>query len=559
MKNLSYACGVSTEPLIGATIGDIFDETVSKFPNTDALVSCHQNIRWSYAELKEQVETCAKALMHLGLKKGERLGVWSPNCAEWLVVQLATSKIGAIQVNINPSYRIHELEYALSQSGCAMVIIAAKFKTSDYVQMIQTLVPGLSQFSDGQMKSEKLPNLRKIISLGEEAHEGIIPWANLKSYGDLVSNDELHAVQATLSFEDPINIQYTSGTTGNPKGATLSHHNLINNAYFAAKNMRFTNKDKLVIPIPLYHCFGMVNGNLGCIVNGATMVYPSNSFNPELVLKAIQDEKATAIYGVPTMFFAELNHPNFNTYDVSSLRTGITAGSICPEELMKRINADMNITDMMNAYGMTETSPASIQTKPDAPFEKLVSSVGTVLPHTEIKIINPDTGQVVPIGESGELCVRGYCVMLGYWNDEKKTAEAIDDRNWMHTGDISEMDEDGYVNIVGRIKDMIIRGGENIYPKEVEELLYKHPKIKEVQVVGIPSDKFGEEVCAWIQLKDDEVATTEEIKLFCKEQISYFKIPEFIRFTDSFPMTVTGKIRKVEMRNITIEEMKAKG
>lgn len=555
MKKLSYACGVSTDPLLGITIADAFDQAVTNYLENDALISRHQGIRWNYTELKDEVEKCAKAFMAIGVEKGDRVGIWSPNCAEWLLVQLATAKFGAILVNINPSYRLNELEYALSQSGCSVIVIAEKFKSSDYLQMVMELIPEVQQANDGMFSSQKLPQLNTIIFLGEIDHQGIISWAQFMTMGKGVQDEELRTAQSSLTFDEPINIQYTSGTTGYPKGATLSHHNILNNGYLVTEMMKLTNQDRLVVPVPLYHCFGMVMGNLGCISHGATIIYPADSFDPELVLQAVQEEKATALYGVPTMFLAELNHPDFEKYDLSTLRTGIMAGALCPAELMKKVNKLMHMEEVEIAYGMTETSPVSTQTRHDAPFDKRVSTVGKVMPHTEIKIIDAETKQVLPLGQPGELCTRGYCVMLGYWNDKTQTAEAIDEARWMHTGDIATMDEDGYITIVGRIKDMIIRGGENIYPKEIEEFLYKHPKINEVQVIGIPSEKYGEEVCAWIQLRENETATVEEIQEYCTGQISHFKIPQHIRFVDGFPMTVTGKIRKVEMREITVKSL----
>ncbi len=557
MKNLSYACGVSSKPLLGTTVGDAFDQIVSRFPANEALISRHQHIRWTYEELREHVDAYAKAFLSQGIKKGERVGIWSPNCAEWLITQLATAKIGAILVNINPSYRLNELEYALKQSGCAMIVIADKFKSSDYTKMIYDLIPELFDSFDGSFQSRKLPELRMVISLSEYPNPGMIQWQFFREMGESVSDRELFDVQHSLTFDEPINIQYTSGTTGYPKGATLSHHNILNNGYLVTENMNFSDQERLVIPVPLYHCFGMVMGNLGCITHGATIIYPSDSFDAETVLRAVEEEKATALYGVPTMFLAELNHPEFEKYDLSSLRTGIMAGALCPAELMKRVNKFMHMEQVEIAYGMTETSPVSTQTMHDAPFDKRVSTVGKVMPHTEIKIIDHETGGIMPIGEPGELCTRGYCVMLGYWNDETQTAEAIDTARWMHSGDLAAMDEEGYITIVGRIKDMIIRGGENIYPKEIEEFLFSHPKVNEVQVIGVPSEKYGEEVCAWIQLKKDQSMTPEEVQEYCKGQIAHYKVPALVKFVDSFPMTVTGKIRKVEMREIMIKEMSA--
>lgn len=555
MKQLSYTCGISDIPLLGVTIGDMLDQIVEKYPENEALIVRHQNIRYNYRQFKEKIEECAKALLALGIKKGDRVGVWSPNCAEWTLTQFATSKIGAIQVNINPSYRLHELEYALNQSGCCALVTADQFKTSHYTKMLYELAPELNECSPGNLKAAKVPNLRLIIRLHQESSPGILTWSEMLKFSASVSSEELAKAQAALTFDEPINIQYTSGTTGYPKGATLSHHNILNNGYLVTEIMKFTDQDRLIIPVPLYHCFGMVMGNLGCVTRGATMIYASEGFEPEAVLATVEAEKATALYGVPTMFIAELEHPNFKDYDLSSLRTGIMAGSPCPIEVMKKVGSLMNMHEVEIAYGMTETSPVSTQTRHDAPLDKRVSTVGRVLPHTEIKIIDPETKSVVPIGVTGELCTRGYCVMLGYWNDKEKTKEAIDEARWMHTGDLATMDEEGYINIVGRIKDMVIRGGENVYPREIEEFLYGHPKISDVQVIGVPDKKYGEEIMAWIKLKVGESLTEAEVKSYCKEKIAHFKIPRYIKFTDNFPMTVTGKIRKVEMREISILEL----
>jgi fatty-acyl-CoA synthase len=551
----SYTCGIATEPLLGQTIGDAFDLTVKRFPHNEAIISRHQDARYTYVQLAEKVDQCARAFLALGIDKGDRVGIWSPNCVEWLITQIATSKIGSILVNINPSYRQHELEYALKQSGCKIIVIADNFKSSDYSQMIYDLIPEVLMAEQLEIAVEKFPDLKWVISLAKKTKTGMLMWPDFISRSDQVAEQMLVEVQTSLSFDDPINIQYTSGTTGFPKGATLSHHNILNNGYLVAKIQNFTEKDRLIIPVPLYHCFGMVMGNLGCIVHGATMIYSGDSFNPLEVLEAVQAERATALYGVPTMFFAELNHPEFKHYDMSSLRTGVMAGSLCPPDLMKRVNQEMNITEMEICYGMTETSPVSTQTRHDAPFEKRVNTVGTIMPHTEIKIIDPKTSQIVPLGEKGELCTRGYCVMLGYWNDHEKTAEAIDAARWMHTGDLATMDEDGYITIVGRIKDMVIRGGENVYPKEIEEFLSHHPSIDAVQVIGVPDEKYGEEICAWVQLTSGSSATSEEIKTYCQGQIAHYKIPRYIKFVTEFPMTVTGKVRKVEMRKMTVEEL----
>jgi len=553
--NLSYTCGISDKPLLGITIGDLLDQTVAKYPNNEALVVKHQNIRYTYKEFQQKINDCARALLAIGIKKGDRVGVWAPNCAEWTIVQFATSKIGAIQVNINPSYRIHELAYALNQSGCVCVITATQFKTSEYTKMLYELAPELKACQPGALVCEKLPSLKTVVRLHSAASSGMYSWEDLLDKKEQVSEGELATIQQTLSADEPINIQYTSGTTGYPKGATLSHHNILNNGYLVTEIMRFTDRDRLVIPVPLYHCFGMVMGNLGCVAQGATIIYAGAGFEPEAVLKTVEEEKATALYGVPTMFIAELEHPNFSKYDLSSLRTGIMAGSPCPVEVMKQVNTRMNMKEVEIAYGMTETSPVSTQTRHDAPLDKRVSTVGRVLPHTEIKIINPETGQVVPRGEKGELCTRGYCVMLGYWNDEEKTKAAIDTARWMHTGDLAVMDEEGYLNIVGRIKDMVIRGGENVYPREIEEFLYQHPKVSDVQVIGVPDKRFGEEIMAWVKLKEGATCTGDEIKDFCKGKIAHYKVPRYVKFTEEFPMTVTGKIRKVEMREVSIKEL----
>lgn len=552
MIQKSYTCGISDEPLIGLTIPEMFDRIADRHPDHEALVSVHQDIRWTYRELREQVDRAARAFLSLGVKKGERVGIWSPNCAEWLVVQLATARIGAILVNINPAYRLHELEYALKQSGCAVVVTAEQFKSSKYIEMLNTLCPELKTGN----KCAKLPELRQVICLTPDERPGMIHWEAFLSQAEDTPYENVQEIQHTLDFDDPINIQYTSGTTGFPKGATLSHHNIINNGYLVAEMQRFTHEDRLIIPVPLYHCFGMVLGNLGCITHGATMIYPGDSFAPEAVLQTVEKEKATALYGVPTMFFAELNHPKFEKYDLTSLRTGVMAGALCPAELMKKVNSLMHMQEVEIAYGMTETSPVSTQTRPDSPFDKRVSTVGKVMPHTEIKIVHPETGRTQPVGEAGELCTRGYCVMLGYWNNEEKTRETIDPTGWLHSGDLATMDEEGYITIVGRIKDMIIRGGENIYPKEIEEFLSGHPLISEVQVIGVPDEKYGEEGCAWIELEPGKSLTEEEVLAYCKGQIAHFKIPRYIRFVEKFPMTVTGKIRKVDMRNIMEEELK---
>jgi fatty-acyl-CoA synthase len=552
---MSYVSGTSDRPLLGLTIGDMFDQTVEKFPDNEALVSRHQNIRLTYRQLQQQVNQCAKGLMKLGLLKGQRIGIWSPNNAEWCITQFATSKLGTILVNINPSYRLNELEYALRQSGCTALIIAPQFKTSNYTQMVYDLCPELNSAQPGQLQAAKLPDLRTVIRIGNEPSPGTFTWGEIMAMGDSVSDEELADRQCEQEFDDPINIQYTSGTTGFPKGATLSHHNILNNGYFVGKLQNLTEKDRLAIPVPLYHCFGMVMGNLGCVTNGATMVYPSEGFEPLAVMQAVQDEKCTSLYGVPTMFIAELDHPDFKKFDLSSLRTGVMAGSPCPVEVMKKVQSLMNMREVEICYGMTETSPVSTQTRIGTPLDKQVGTVGQVQEHLEVKIIDPTNGKVVPIGATGELCTRGYSVMLGYWNNPEATKSAIDEARWMHTGDLATMDAEGYINIVGRIKDMIIRGGENVYPREIEEFLYQHPKISDVQVIGVPDPKYGEEIMAWVKLKPGESASEDEIKDFCKGQIAHYKIPRYVKFTDGFPMTVTGKIQKFLMRNQSIEEL----
>lgn len=555
-KQPSYVSGTSSQPLIGMTIGDKFDLTAATWPNNDALVSRHQGLRYTYQELQEEVNRCARGLMHLGIKKGDRVGIWSPNNAQWCITQFATAKIGAILVNINPSYRTHELEYALKQSGASTIILEGAFKTSEYAKMLCQLVPELNINSPENLKSATLPELKRVICLDEAlATSGMYSWKQLMEFYPEVSAEELAEVQASLDFDDPINIQYTSGTTGAPKGATLSHNNILNNGYFVAQGQDLTHEDKVVIPVPLYHCFGMVMGNLGCITHGATMIYPSDGFDPELTLKAVEEEQATSLYGVPTMFIAELEHPNFKDFNLSTLRTGIMAGSNCPIEVMKKVIDQMNMQDVTICYGMTETSPVSFQTTKDAPIEKRVSTVGTIHPHLEVKLVNPENGQIVPRGEKGELCTRGYSVMVGYWGNEAETKKSIVN-GWMHTGDLAQMDDEGYVAITGRIKDLIIRGGENIYPRELEEFFYTHPAISDVQVIGVPDQKFGEEVMAWVKLHEGETLTEEELKEFCKGKIAHYKVPRYFKFTQEFPMTVTGKIQKFKMRDQSIEELR---
>ncbi len=548
----SYVSGTSEKPLLGMTIGDLFDRTVAQYPANEALVARHQGLRYTYAQLKEQVDTCAQALLALGVQKGDRVGIWAPNCAEWTITQFATSKIGAILVNINPAYRVHEVQYALSQSGCSYLITAAQFRSSDYTAMLYELLPELRNMPAGTRGNS---SLKAIIRLSEEPTAGMLTWGEFMAMAARVTSDQLAEQQALQQFDDPINIQYTSGTTGYPKGATLSHHNILNNGYFVAELMAFSDQDRLVIPVPLYHCFGMVMGNLGCVTHGATMIYASAGFDAKAVLEAVQAERATALYGVPTMFIAELNLPEFASFDLSSLRTGVMAGSPCPVEVMKKVQSVMNMHAVEICYGMTETSPVSTQTRIGTPLAKQVGTVGQIHPHVEVKIVQPETGAVVPCGVTGELCTRGYSVMLGYWNNTEATASAIDAGRWMHTGDLAVMDDEGYINIVGRIKDMIIRGGENVYPREIEEFLYAHPKIQDVQVIGVPDEKYGEEIMAWVRLTKGQTATIDEIRDYCRGQIAHYKIPRYVKFVDAFPMTVTGKIQKYLMRQQSVAEL----
>ena len=552
----SYTSSTADKPLLGMTIGDKFDQIAAQYPDNDALIALHQNIHWSYRELQREVNRCARALLAMGVKKGDRVGIWAPNCSEWTLSQFATAKIGAILVNINPSYRTHELEYALNQSGARFLITAHQFKSSNYTAMLYELAPELNHCAEGALNAHKLPQLQCIINLSDEKHSGMWRWADFIGQADTVSQTEVDDLQATLQFDDPINIQYTSGTTGFPKGATLSHHNILNNGFFVAESMGFTSADRLVIPVPLYHCFGMVMGNLGCMTHGAAMIYPDEGFDPGKVLKAVHEQKATALFGVPTMFIAELEHPDFASTDFSSLRTGIMAGSICPAEIMKQVIDKMNMKGVQIAYGMTETSPVSTQTGANDTIDKRVSTVGRTQPHLESKIVDPGNGGILPRGEIGELCTRGYSVMLKYWNNDKATAEAIDEAGWMHTGDLATMDDRGYIQIVGRIKDVVIRGGENVYPKEIEEFLYAHPAISEVQVTGVPDKKYGEELIAWVKLNATAGEITgEDLREYCKGKITHFKIPRYFKFVDAFPMTVTGKIQKFKMREISIEEL----
>ncbi|WP_043245719.1 AMP-binding protein [Pseudomonas solani] len=554
MNHPSYTRGRQDKPLLAMTLGAAFDATVARFPEREALVVRHQGLRLTWAQLAAEVERHARALMAIGLEAGDRLGIWAPNCAEWTITQFASAKVGAILVNINPAYRSSELEYALKQSGCRWVICADAFKTSDYHAMLLELVPALADGEPGTLASDRLPELRGVVSLAAEPPAGFLPWAVLQQSAGAVSTEALAEREAQLQFDEPINIQYTSGTTGFPKGATLSHYNILNNGYMVGESLGLTEHDRLVIPVPLYHCFGMVMGNLGCLTHGSTMIYPGDAFDPLATLAAVAEEKATALYGVPTMFIAELDHPRRHEFDLSSLRTGIMAGATCPIEVMRRVIDEMHMAEVQIAYGMTETSPVSLQTGPDDGLELRVTTVGRTQPQLESKIVDAD-GRVVPRGQIGELCTRGYSVMLGYWNNPLATTDAIDPGRWMHTGDLAAMDEEGYVRIVGRSKDMIIRGGENIYPREVEEFFFTHPAVADVQVIGIPCSRYGEELVAWVQLHPGHDATAEALRDWARARIAHFKVPRHFRFVSEFPMTVTGKIQKFRMREISIEEI----
>lgn len=544
----SYYCGASTTQIIYDTIGGFFDGVAETYPDSQALILRHQGVEWTYAELQRRVDQLASGLLALGIVPGDRVGIWGPNSAEWVLTQLATAKLGAIMVCINPAYRLYELEYALNKVECKALITDESFKTSDYLGMLNSLAPELEYCAPGALASTKLPNLKHVIRMGSSSSAGMHNFDQICELATDADRAALLGLQTQLKPDDAINIQFTSGTTGNPKGATLSHCNILNNGYLTGEAMRLTPADKLCIPVPLYHCFGMVLAVLACVSHGATMVFPGEAFDPQQTLQTVQDERCTALHGVPTMFITELDHPNFSSFDLSSLRTGIMAGAPCPIEVMKRVISEMHMRDILIAYGQTELSPINNITLPDDSLERRTETVGRAMPWVEIKVID-EAGHVVPVGEKGEICTRGYSVMRGYWNDPEKTAETIDAAGWLHSGDIATMDACGYVRIVGRIKDMIIRGGENVYPREVEEFLYQHPAISEVQVFGIPDKKMGEEVCAWVQLNEGATLTADDIKAFCKDQITHFKIPRHIRFVSEYPMTVTGKIQKFVMRD----------
>lgn len=530
----SYDAGPTDTPILEETIGANFVRTAATHPDVEALVDVAQGLRYTYAELDAEIDIVARGLMGLGVEKGDRVGIWAPNCAEWVIVQYATAKIGAILVNINPAYRTHELAYVLNQSGVSTLISAREFKTSDYRAMVDEVASGVDSLSN-------------VIFLGTA------DWDALRARADEATAAQLAERMAGLANTDPINIQYTSGTTGFPKGATLSHRNILNNGYFVTGLIDLRPGDRLCIPVPFYHCFGMVMGNLGCTTHGATIVIPAPGFDPGLTLSAVESERCTGVYGVPTMFIAMQSHPDFAGYDLSSLRTGIMAGAVCPVEVMKRCVADMHMSEVAIAYGMTETSPVSCQTRRDDDLERRTSSIGRAHPHVEVKIVDPDTGAVVARGEPGEFCTRGYSVMLGYWNDDEKTAEAIDSDGWMHTGDLAVMSQDGYCNVVGRIKDMVIRGGENVYPREIEEFLYTHPDIEDAQVIGVPDAKYGEEICAWIRMRPGRAPLdAAAVRAFASGKLAHYKIPRYVHVVAEFPMTVTGKVRKVDMREESV-------
>ena len=554
MSQPSYTRGRQDRPLLTQTIGQAFDATVARCADGEALVARHQGLRYSWRQLAEQVDVHARALMALGVNTGDRVGIWSPNCAQWCILQLASAKVGAILVNINPAYRVGELEYVLRQSGCRWLVCADAFKTSDYHAMVQGLVPELASVAPGELASEGLPELRGVISLAAQPPQGFLPWQALAERAGQTTLEAFTARQQSLQFDQPVNIQYTSGTTGAPKGATLSHYNILNNGLMVGESLGLTSADRMVIPVPLYHCFGMVMANLGCITHASTMIYPNDAFDAELTLRAVAEERASILYGVPTMFIAMLDHPARQAMDLSSLRSGIMAGATCPIEVMRRVIDQMHMAEVQIAYGMTETSPVSLQTGPDEELELRVTTVGRTQPQLENKLVDAD-GCMVARGEIGELCTRGYSVMLGYWDNPQATTDAIDPAGWMHSGDLAVMDEQGYVRIVGRNKDMIIRGGENIYPRELEEFFYTHPAIADAQVIGIPCNRYGEEIVAWIKLHPGHSVTVDELQGWCKARIAHYKVPRHIRFVDEFPMTVTGKVQKFRMREISVSEI----
>jgi fatty-acyl-CoA synthase len=554
-NRLSYVSGSSDVSLLGKCIGEALEDTAARYADNDALIVCHQRKRYTYQQLNEEVDRTARGLLSLGIQKGDRIGIWATNCVEWVLTQFATAKIGAVLVNINPSNRARELEHVLRQSECQTLLLIEGFRDLDYVQAVREMCPELGSGDSDTLHSRDLPQLRRLILIGGQPARGMLAWDDVVERGNKIPREELTARESELSFDDAINIQYTSGTMGFPKGATLSHHNIVNNGALVAHAMRFTHRDRLCIPVPFYHCFGMILANVACVVSGATMVVPSAYFEVEATLKAVSEERCTALHGVPTMFIAELQHPEFNKFDLRSLRTGIMAGSPCPIEVMKRVVSQMHCREMTIAYGLTEASPVVTQTTPDDPIERRVTTVGKALPHTEIKIIDPLSGGIVPRGVTGELCTRGYQVMKGYYKDPAATGVAIDSGGWLHTGDLAMLDEEGYFKITGRAKDMIIRGGENVYPPEIEDFLYTCPGIAAVQVIGVPDQKYGEEVMAWIKLQPGSQLSPGEVRAFCEGKIAHFKIPHYVKIVDEFPMTVTGKVQKFKMREVSIKEL----
>jgi fatty-acyl-CoA synthase len=553
-ESMSFVCGTSGQPLIYQTIGDAFDQAVAKWAEKEAVIVRQQGIRWSYRQFGEAVDAFAAGLLGLDLQPGDRIGIWSPNNIEWLITQFASAKAGLILVNINPAYRKAELSYTLQKVGCKALILASAFKSSDYIGMLRNISYSISTSKAGQLNISELPDLRSLIVISDEPVAGMFRFEDIAAMAPVDAAEQLASRALSNQPDDAINIQFTSGTTGLPKGATLTHFNVLNNGYFTGEAMQLTEQDRLCIPVPLYHCFGMVLGVLSCVTHGATMIFPSEAFEAGAVLEAVSEERCTALHGVPTMFIAVLEHPGFKRFDLSHLRTGIMAGAPCPIEVMRKVISEMNMTEVTIAYGMTETSPVSFQSAVDDPLEKRVSTVGRIHPHVQVKIID-ERGAVVPRGTSGELCTRGYSVMLGYWGEQGRTEEDIDPAGWMHTGDLAVIDEEGYCDIVGRVKDMIIRGGENIYPREIEEYLFQHPKVQQAAVFGIPDEKYGEAVVAWVSLNDGETSDAEEIRSYCKEQIAYYKVPKHIIIVDEFPLTVTGKIQKFKMRQQTIEKL----
>ena len=551
---VSHVLGVSAPPLLNVTVPQLLNDAADRFAERDAAVFPQFGIRWTYAEFREEVDRLAAGLLAVGLEKGDRIGIWAPNRPEWLAVQFASARIGAILVNINPAYRLAELEYGLNKTECKALLTAARFKSSDYLGMLQALAPELEKCEPGKLSSARLPHLRAVVRVGDEKTPGMLNYSEVLACGGPAHRARLDSLSAELDPDDAINIQFTSGTTGAPKGAALTHNNIVNNGRFVARGMRFSEADRLCIPVPLYHCFGMVLGVLACVPSGAAMIFPGEGFDPLETLSAIAAEKCTAVHGVPTMFVAELDHPEFSKHDMSSLRTGIMAGAPCPVEVMRRVIGEMHLREITIVYGMTETSPASFQSDADDPLEKRVSTVGRVHPHVEVKIAD-ENGNAVPVGQRGELMTRGYSVMKGYWNEPEKTAESVTPDGWMKTGDLAVLDSEGYCNIVGRVKDMLIRGGENVYPREVEEFLFRHPKIQQAQVFGVPDPKYGEEVCAWVVLKPGESAEAEEVREFCRGQIAHYKIPRHVKFVESFPITISGKPQKFKMRDAMRAEL----